>query len=336
MKENNIHIDDDLLMAFLLGEADNEQIVAIKKWLEISDENSKYFKELEKVWLGTLNITQKPVAVDIDKAWNNVEKQLKSEPKIIKNKTRTFVSYVMRIAAVLLIFFGIFMLLKSVNQPNMTTIAATDSILIDTLTDGSIISLNENSNLIFPDEFDKNQRLVKLEGEAFFEIAHNSEQPFIIDANGGFIQVIGTKFNVNTNSDSLYITVFVEEGVVKLFNTQPDSRDTLSVILTAGEKGRINTITGVPEKLQIIDENFNDLYWKTNILKFNSCNVSEAVKTLEEIFEVEIEISESAKNLKLSATFEDENLDQILEVIGLTFNLKITKNGKSYKIDVDE
>ena len=336
MDKNHIHINDDILLAYILREANDNQIIAIEKWINASEENAKHFQEIEKMWLETLDITPKPISVDVDKAWNNVEKRILSESEARNNKTKNFISYALKIAAVFILFFGIFMIYKSATKPNTLIIATTDNISLDTLSDGSIVSLNKNSQLDFPDKFNKDQRLVELEGEAFFEVAHNSQQTFIIDAGGGYIQVVGTKFNVNTNSDSAYINVFVEEGIVKLFNIKSNSTDTISVILKAGEKGRINKTSGIPKKLKNTEENANDLFWKTNTLEFNSCNISEVIKTLEEKFDVKIEASEKVKNLKLTTTFDDEEIEQIMDIISLTFNLKISKTGEKYKIDVLE
>lgn len=324
-------------MAYLLGEANNEQISLVEKWIDKSAENKKYFSQIEKIWLESSQVNPNPVVVDTDLAWNKVESRLFENEKRSKVKTLSFMGYAMRIAAVLLVFIGIWGIFKMTsNESKPITLAATESIITDTLSDGSIITLNENSEITFPDEFDKNERIVKLEGEAFFEVASNPEQPFIIDANGGFIQVIGTKFNVNTEKDSMYIEVFVEEGIVKIYKLKPDSIDTAYVILKKGEKGRINKITGMPEKLEYIEENYNSLYWKTSTLTFNSCYISDVANTLEDIYGVEIEISQNAKDLKLTATFEDEELEQILDIIKLTFQVEIIKNDKKYTIDVLE
>jgi ferric-dicitrate binding protein FerR (iron transport regulator) len=338
MKNNNQNITDDLLMAYLLGELADEHINEIEVWLSLSEENSNYLDELEKVWLESGNLIPKPVVVDIDKAWSRVEAKIFQDKKIIPlKKTRNLLWFSYRIAAVFIISFGIFGLYKIFNsKPEIQTLASLENTLIDTLSDGSIISLNKNSKLSFPDEFEGEQRIVNLEGEAFFEIAHNEEQPFIIDANGGFIQVVGTQFNVKADSNEKLIQVYVEGGIVKLYNILPNSSDTISVLLTKGEKGIIDKNTGKPEKLQKSEESSNDLFWKYKVLNFNSTKLDDAVKTLEKIFDVKFEISENAKNLPLTATFEGDSLNQILEVIKLTFNLKISENNKIYRIDVVE
>ena len=325
-------------MAYLLGEADNKQINDVEIWLSLSEENSNYLNELEKVWLETENLNPKPVVVDVDKAWSRVEAKIfKGKEVELRTKKHTILWYSYRVAAILIITFGIFGLYRLFNSNNeIKLLASTDEVLVDTLSDGSIISLNVYSSIIYPEVFENEQRNVKLSGEAFFEIAKNTEQPFIIDANGGFIQVVGTKFNVEANSNENLIKVYVEEGIVKLYNILPSSTDTISVLLTKGEKGIINKKSGKPEKLQNSEENSNDLYWKYKVLNFNSTKLSDVAKTLENIFDVKIEISENEKNLPLTATFEGDSINQILEVIKITFNLEISENNKKFKINAIE
>lgn len=337
MKNNNLNITDALLMAYLLGEANERLINEVEDWLNDSEENVNYLDELERVWLETGDLNPKPVVVDIEKAWHNIENKVFNKEISLPESRKLSVNFY-RIAAVILVLIGIFGLYKIFDKDTIIqTLASNNLQITDTLSDGSIISLNKNSKLSFPEEFADENRSVILEGEAFFEIAHNPKQPFIIDADGeGFIQVVGTKFNVNTNSKNGDIEVFVEEGKVKLFNVSENTTDTFSLFLVAGEKGIISKSTGKPEKLEKSDENKNDLYWKTKTLNFNKTNLTDAAKTLESIFDVKIELSENTKNLPLTATFEGDSIDRILEVIKITFNLNITKNNQTYKIDVIE
>jgi len=335
MKNNNQNITDDILMAYLLGELANEQINTIELWLNESENNTKYLDDLEKVWLQTKNLNPKPITVDIDKAWKNVEAKI-IETKTIKleSKTRNLIWYSYRIAAIFILMFGIFGIYKIFNnKSNIKTLASTNTCITDTLSDGSIVDLNANSQISFPENFDNNQRLVKLDGEAYFKITHNPEQPFVIDANGGFVQVVGTQFNVNTKTENKTIEVFVEAGIVKLYNLNKNTQDTMSVLLTKGEKGFIDKTTGIPHKIENKEDNKNDLYWKNKILNFEATKLLEVAKTLEKIYDVKIELSDSIKNLPLTTTYEGENIEQILDIIKLTFNLKITKKDNNYIIE---
>lgn len=333
MNNNKQNIIDDLLILFLLNEANEQQINELNDWLEQSYYNRQYFEEYKKLWSSSKNITPKPIYVDIDKAWTKVNTQILFNEKN-KNK-KSILWYSVRIAAVLLLFVGIFLLFKQILKPKKIFVQSSELTLLDTLSDGSIITLNKNSKIVYFNNFSKDNRNIKLEGEAFFEVANIKNKPFIIDAGEGFIEVIGTKFNVNT-LDSMYINVYVESGKVKLFSIKPNTYDTLSVILTSGDKGRINKFTKETEKFEAKIENSNAMFWTNNTLKFNSCELKNVIEILEKTYNIDIEIDENISNLQLSATFENENIDQIIEIICLTFNLKVSKNNNNYYLNVTE
>lgn len=331
----NKHIDDEILIAYLINEIkDKKQICEVEEWLKSSEKNQQQFDDLKKTWFGVRKLSPKPVAVDVNSAWTKLEQRIDNESIKLHFFNKKYIINILRLAAIIIIFVGLFFIFKEKNTNSTIILAATDSLLTDTLIDGSIITLNEKSTISFKKDFGQNQRTIKLDGEAFFEVAHNTEKPFIVDAGGGYIQVVGTKFNVNTN-DSTYINVFVEEGIVKIFSIDPDSSDTLFVLLTAGQKGRINTVNGETTKLDDT-QNTNDLFWKTNILTFNSCFMKDVANTLESVYGVNFIIDDNAKKLLLTATFEDAQIDEILKIIKLTLNLEISKTDKTYYINAIE
>lgn len=92
----------------------------------------------------------------------------------------------------------------------------TSSTLI--LSDGSIVWLNSGSKITYPTSFSDNERRVKLEGEAYFDIQHNSKQPFVVSANGTNIKVLGTEFNIATNIESEKIFTTLISGAVEVYS----------------------------------------------------------------------------------------------------------------------
>ena len=112
--------------------------------------------------------------------------------------------------------------------------ASNESVISDTLSDGSVVALNKNSTLSYPKSFDTKLRQVTLKGEAFFEVKRNFEQAFIISAGESFVKVLGTSFNVKAYADSANVEVTVVSGLVQLY-TLNDNSDTISVLLTKDE-----------------------------------------------------------------------------------------------------
>lgn len=87
------------------------------------------------------------------------------------------------------------------------------------LADGTKVWLNAESSITFPTAFTDKQRIVKITGEAYFEVAHNAAQPFKVDVKGQMIEDIGTHFNVNSYDDEHAVKTTLLEGSVKILNT---------------------------------------------------------------------------------------------------------------------
>ena len=342
MKNNNEHINDNLLIAYLLGELNTEQNMEIKSWLHESSKNQAYFEEIEKLWLETNEIKPKPVSVDIDDAWNKVSEKIenvinqRSKTRNIKfiNKQKKILKYSLGVAASFIFLFGLFLIYKNLNKPVEMLTISTEHILTDTISDGTIITLNKKSKLIYPKEFEKNKRQVTLEGEAFFEVMHNPKKPFVIEANGAYIQVLGTSFNVKANPEDEKIIVYVKTGKVRLY-TVNETNDTSNIFLTAGEKGFINKKTGeaLIDSISKPKEQINEIFWLNKKLIFDDTKLIDVVKVLEKKYKVNIEIIDKELFDKiLNTSFENETIEQVLEIISLTFNIKYSKENNVFLI----
>ncbi|MDZ7690866.1 MAG: FecR domain-containing protein [Balneolaceae bacterium] len=102
--------------------------------------------------------------------------------------------------------------------------------------DGSRVILNSMSTLRFPKVFEGTKRELHLEGEAFFQVAHNKERPFVVHANGVEVNVLGTEFNVNSYRENEAVEVVVREGKVAV-NVQPLDNQVTGQQESVGEAG---------------------------------------------------------------------------------------------------
>lgn len=114
--------------------------------------------------------------------------------------------------------------LSTVNQSNIEVI----------LYDGTRVKLNAHSTLRYPDRFENSNRMVQLNGEAYFEVTKNDSQPFVVKTSAAEIKVLGTEFNVNASSGDCTTTLI--EGCVQIFDNKRDS-----VTITPGEQVSIST-----------------------------------------------------------------------------------------------
>ncbi|HPS14085.1 MAG TPA: FecR domain-containing protein, partial [Prolixibacteraceae bacterium] len=210
MQEESTHID--LLIArYITGEASETEKQELNQWMEQNKTNRKYFE-------GICFADQQAVAshriekVNVDQAWQKLHLQMKAgqtNTASPQKKTATILPLWLRVAAILVLVSGlaIFFYNQRNNAPvkyNAVATATTNNILNYTLTDSSVITLNQHSQVACASNYGKKERRVKLSGEAFFQVKHDTGKPFIVESSGTFIKVTGTSFNIKGNDpDSL-------------------------------------------------------------------------------------------------------------------------------------
>jgi len=337
MTQATPHIDERLLMQFLLGETTTSETQQISEWLLISNENQKLLDQLEAIWAETGKLTPTPVAVDKDSAWKKMsfridefEEQANLSEKKVRTLNQKIVRFTYAAAALLAIAFGLFQFAIKPNLPvDQLTMEATDIIYQGKLPDGSEIALNLNSKITYPEKFQRTERYVELKGEGFFEVAHNQKKPFTIQAGDAHIKVLGTSFNVKAYP-SKDVEVSVTTGRVQLYKIDSLKGDTSSVFLQAGQKGVLPHAGTKPKRL---DEPVSpdEIFWKNRTLVFQQTKLSQVIKMLEKHYPVSIKIENPmALECNYSATFSDAEIEIILEMISNTFNFKLRRDNNNY------
>jgi ferric-dicitrate binding protein FerR (iron transport regulator) len=192
------------------------------------------------------------------------------------------------------------------------------------LPDGTSVTLNRNAKLVYSKQFAANDtRQVELSGEAFFEVKHDASHPFIITAAGAKVKVLGTSFNVKTFENEKRIEVVVSTGKVEVW--RPDRSK--HIFITPGQMG-IATHNADP---QLTDADMNRIGWKTQRLVFRNQSLDYIVNNLEQTYHQPIGFSDgSIRDLKLTATFEKQSLEDVLGVIANTHQLRYSKTTSGY------
>ena len=318
----NIQMNEDLLVKHLLGETSEMEQQQVSKWLNDSAANRKHFEQLKLIWEASKDVEAKST-INVEDAWERFrERTARMESggaKIIPMPTSRL-SWV-KAAAIIVVLVGAGFLAYNLgfnNTGKLMAVNSGNSVLIDTLPDGSVVTLNKNSSLSYNSKLDGKIRSVKLEGEAFFNVAPDKEHPFVIDVNGNTVTVVGTSFNIRSNSEKT--EVIVETGIVDVAKNENKVR------LQPNEKATILLNSEGPVKEDNSDELYN--YYKTKEFVCNGTRLSRLVEVLNEAYNTEIVIGNSRlDNLSLNTTFSDASLDYILEVIGKTYNIQVIRNG---------
>jgi transmembrane sensor len=187
---------------------------------------------------------------DENKAWDRFRKRVGTDRKTqAPVKQRNF-SW-MQMAGAIVVVVGIALISYVVINNAIVkelVVQADQTIVNDTLPDGSIVTLNKGSQISYPSRFKSKTREVVLKGEAFFKVEPNKNKPFIVRANNIQITVVGTSFNVKTENG--ITEVVVETGIVQVTTTDK------TVELTAGERATVSVENKTPVKEQITDRQF--------------------------------------------------------------------------------
>ena len=234
----------------------------------------------------------------------------------------------MRVAASIIILLGIGLVSKIAynhlysNKTFVCEMGETNKSI--TLDDGSVITLNANSKLIYPRKFGKNERRVELIGEAFFNISKNPNKAFIINAKNAEVKVLGTSFNINAATNT--IEVLVKTGKVQFSSIdKPENK----LILIPGDFASLQE--SILEKEINRDDNY--LSWKTRRMIFRDTKLQEVAKVLDRTYHVQIHFQEAElKALPLTSTFDHDKLDNILNYMCSPFNLVYEKKGNQILI----
>jgi ferric-dicitrate binding protein FerR (iron transport regulator) len=206
---------------------------------------------------------------------------------------------------------------ETINQ--MTAKSEIKNIL---LPDGSQVILNANSSISYSENFKQNRKL-KLTGEAFFKVVKNPKQPFVVETSKFKTKVLGTSFNVKAYPNTIN-TVSVVTGKVEVSSKENSAYKS---ILIKNQRLSYNNLE-VPQ-LSIADaKDFNA--WTKKILIFQNASLKETALTLENQFNVTILFEKrELEDLRITGKFKEENLNNILNSIALVKQLEIqflTKN----------
>jgi len=314
-------IPEGLIVRYLSNEASSEEQLQLFEWISQDALHQKLFNEYCDLWGKSY---KHPVKFDFTKGLQRLNNRLDQEETKLSTEP---VSIWLKIAASLLILFvaglSIYFLgkyMESTSAVNYTEQSNPDgqkSTIL--LTDGSVVQLNSNSTLRFPEVFKGMKREVYLQGEAFFEVQKDSLRPFIIYTGTVHTQVLGTSFNIKATTASVEISVAT--GKVKVME------GTVTELLLPQEK-----ITYQVQDKKWKREKTNlerELAWKNNTLIIENKNLQEAATLLEEWYGATISFeNEAIKNCRITGKYKNESLENVLKAISYSTEIKFTLNNK--------
>lgn len=302
-------MDKDLLVCFFEGRASLQEEMQIRKWMEASPENYQAFFRERKLFDTMTLLTEED-----DNSRSN---------KLLVFKGRWFRKLV-EMAAVIAITVGITVLCQQYSDDRQ--LLAMQKILVPAgqrisleLSDGTMVWLNSRTKIEYPASFVGDDRKIKLDGEAYFEVTKDTHKPFIVETAKGNIEVLGTKFNVEAYSEDNTFTTALMEGSVKVM------RGNTRYMLLPNQLAYLKN-----GKMNIAPiEDFNLYRWREGLICFKDETFPNIIKKFEKYYGVDIKIENSAvANYRCTGKFRQSD--------GVLYALRVLQKDVNFKFSRDE
>ncbi len=322
-------MNDDTLIQFLNKETSTQENEEILRWVSSSEDNRDQFREIHQAFqVSNQKLFQREI--DIEQAWNKLNNKL---PKTkIKGKVislEIFNRIAVSVLVILTVGFGSLWVndhfLANPKSGLVVFEAPSGEKSKIVLADGSQVWLNSETKL----QYDAmNPRSVILNGEAYFEVKKDRSHPFLILTSSGMkVKVTGTKFNLRSYDDELFVETSLEEGEVIIEGKNSNKL----AILKPGQQSKYDINS---QKIQVQNVS-SEIYsiWRNNELQFSDITFEELVPRIERWYGISIKLDSGIeKDDRFTMTIKTESLRELLNMMQLTSKFNYEINGSFVEI----
>lgn len=286
----------EVLHRFFMGNVTVQEGMAIKAWVERSEENKRIFIKERRLF---------------DALMLQDEKKFVATTKQ-KSRLLTFAYRGMKIAAVVMITLISYHILQTnienQEQPALTAVSVPAGQRTQvTLSDGTQVWLNACSYLYYPAQFNKEERRVILKGEGYFDVTPNKEKPFIVETEQYNVEVLGTQFNVDAYNE-VFETALMK-GSVRVMSKSNLKKN---VTLKPNEKVNVQGGNLIVSKI----DDISTYRWKEGLICFQKTPFQSIMKKFEKCYDIKIVIQNN-KMLDYSFTGKFRQADGVEYALNL-------------------
>ncbi len=313
----------ELIDKFRLGLTTKEETEQLKAWIINPEAKRICYSHYQKKWEEASPLIDKQKQVSMLKqimSKIDTNEELTSNSKKRLLWTRLWYSTAAA-SVVLLIALGGFFWMKNHNNSafgkGMVTIAADNGQKSNVmLADGTRVYINSDSKISYDESYNKKERIITLEGEAYFEVAKDAQKAFVVKANGINVEALGTSFNVKAYAQDKSVSVILIEGKVKVNDSNSEE------ILNPYERidYKLSNKNFIKSELH---PNSNHLLWRSKELMFQGESLEEICRTLHRIYNINFVFkTEAAKKYTYRGIIKNSSLDNVMEFITRTAPIK--------------
>ncbi len=327
-----MHLEDErlylLLDRYLAGEASAADAQAVREWLAADAEHALLLDDLRLI---KRVIADKPPHSSTNAAWAKALKALEVARPAQPRVPRRLLVAALAAAAVVIALIGgpgVGGLLRRAPQWREYATAAAQRMVIR-LQDGTQVTIAPKSRVRYTADYGTAHRDLYLDGEAYFQVAPDSQRPLRVHTAGSVTEDLGTAFVIRAYADQIATEVVVAEGRVALWRARPDTiavEAPPALVLSARDLGQLGA-SGNATLRRGVDVD-RQLAWTRGVLAFDGTPLREAVRTLGRWYDVEIRLDDADSALagrRFTATFTNEPIDLVLQRIALTLGLRVER-----------
>ncbi|MFW5851204.1 MAG: FecR domain-containing protein [Bacteroidota bacterium] len=293
---------NDLFIRYLNGTASDEELHTVLDYISQSPENAEELYAMRKLHYEIHDKQQ----FDYTKNFESIRNHI-SKPK--KSSFQYFLFPLSVAAAFILIYVGYSLFFTAPHQSVEEIVQTTDSKLSLYLEDSSFVTMDLHSSIDL-EEFSIKNRVIKLSGNAFFEVAKHPAQ-FTVHVQDVSVTAVGTAFSIYENNTNNYIRIHMQEGTVLV----SDKKQTYTL-----SNQETITLYKQNDKLYVPIFGNDNTFYKDSIYSFTNTNLNKVVKSLNSRFNKQIVTDSSLNSIKINATFHVSDSLEIPHMLSLILN----------------
>ena len=322
---------DNLLARYFSGIASEQDMQGLEEWMANSPENQFYFDELTSLYT-KLGVAGNAIPGPDTKSAKEKFMAYISTPKVTHptrvsdtRHKRFYWNRMLQVASVAIICMLSFSVWKTYFSDHEVVLATQTTSKLEVLSDQTVVNLSKNSKISYSSSFAKNNKFVRLVGEANFKTGHSGNGRLQVQANETFIEDIGTVFTVSAYPDSNYISVRVSKGQVHFYTKTNDG-----LKINASETGIYNKQS---KTFKVLARKLDSLGTGSMHVDFQAIVLKDALDIISNAYKVNIKTSDkSISNRKITVNFDGEDVNKVLQIIAETLDLKLEKGDKGYQL----
>ncbi len=320
-----------LLRKYVKDQCSEQELRTLLQWLKSSDHHIGFDWVVQPLW----DAIDKDMPRPDEEGENELRQEVSSLlSEIRQQKTSNFgvrsknrLNGFYRVAAILILALSVTLgALKVLDRPQsvvtyvekMSAKGETKSLL---LADGTKVILNSDTKLIIPSNFNKEERIIELEGEGFFDVTPDPDKPFIIKSGETRVKVLGTSFDFKSYKEDEFIKLTVSTGKVRVNMIDQD----LQLAVSPNEHLSISKIDGNVRKESIEENNY--IKWIHGSLYFNKEPIREVLKTINRTYNRKVILQCENCDYRITGTHDNKSIEAVIEAICFTTGLRSKREG---------